>query len=86
MSGWPYRHANKLPLQIETLIVRLKRERPSWAPKIREKLRRAIEDQAVIERILSWLDLWHPLPACGPSPPAEHTSLPLTYHPVPDIA
>jgi hypothetical protein len=30
-----------------------------------------IEDPAVIERILSWLELWHPLPACGPSPPAE---------------
>jgi hypothetical protein len=45
-----------------------------------------IEDPAVIERILSWLGLWHPLPACGPSPPAEHASLPLTYHPVPNIA
>ena len=41
-SRRPYRHANKLPLAIETLIVRLKRERPSWgAPKIREKLRRS---------------------------------------------
>jgi putative transposase len=40
-SRRPYRQANQLPLQIETLIVRLKRERPSWgAPKIREKLRR----------------------------------------------
>ena len=45
-----------------------------------------IEDPAVIERILSWLGLWHPLPACGPSPPAEHASLALAYHPVPDIA
>ena len=35
-----------------------------------------IEDPAVIERILSWLGLWHPLPACGPSSPAEHASLP----------
>jgi putative transposase len=44
-SRRPYRHANKLPLQTETLIVRLKRERPSWgAPKIREKLRRAHGD------------------------------------------
>ena len=34
-------HANRLPFQIEKLIVQLKRERPSWgAPKIREKLRR----------------------------------------------
>lgn len=44
-SRRPYRHANKLPVQIETLIVRLKRERPSWgAPKIREKLRRSRGD------------------------------------------
>lgn len=40
-SRRPYRHANRLPLQIETLIVRLKREYPGWgAPKIRERLRR----------------------------------------------
>jgi putative transposase len=41
-SRRPYRHANRLPFQIEKLIVQLKRERPSWgAPKIREKLRRS---------------------------------------------
>ena len=45
-----------------------------------------IEDPAVIERILSWLGLWQPLPDGGPSPPTGHGSLPLTYHPVPDIA
>ena len=40
-SRRPYRQANQLPLQIEKLIVQLKRERPSWgAPKIREMLRR----------------------------------------------
>ena len=40
-SRRPYRQANQLPFQIEQLIVRLKRERPSWgAPKIRAKLRR----------------------------------------------
>ena len=44
-SRRPYRQANQLPLQIETLIVRLKREHPSWgAPKIREKLRRLHSD------------------------------------------
>ena len=44
-SRRPYRHANQLPLQIETLIVRLKRERPSWgAPKIRERLARLYPD------------------------------------------
>ena len=40
-SRRPYRHANQLPLQIETLIVALKKEYPRWgAPKIRERLRR----------------------------------------------
>jgi len=35
----PYRHPNKLPFQVETAILRLKRDYPSWgAPKIREKL------------------------------------------------
>jgi putative transposase len=44
-SRRPYRHANKLPFQIEKLIVQLKQERPSWgAPKIREKLRRLHSD------------------------------------------
>ena len=40
-SRRPYRQANRLPLQVEKLIVRLRHEHPSWgAPKIREKLRR----------------------------------------------
>ena len=44
-SRRPYRHANQLPVQIETLIVRLKRDKPSWgAPKIREKLSRLYPD------------------------------------------
>jgi len=44
-SRRPYRQANRLPFQTETLIVRLKREHPSWgAPKIREKLRRLHSD------------------------------------------
>lgn len=35
----PYRYANKLPIEIEALILDLKREYPNWgAPKIREKL------------------------------------------------
>jgi helix-turn-helix protein len=39
-SRRPYRHANQLPLVLETHIVRLKRDYPDWgAPKIREKLR-----------------------------------------------
>src|ERR1700747_2729399 len=44
-SRRPYRHANQLPFQIETRIVRLKQDRPSWgAPKIREKLTRLYPD------------------------------------------
>ena len=40
-SRRPYRQANRLPPQLEAVIVRLKREYPDWgAPKIREKLRR----------------------------------------------
>lgn len=35
----PYRHANKLPFQIEKAIVKIKREHSTWgAPKIRDKL------------------------------------------------
>ena len=35
----PYRHPNRLPFQVETAILRIKREHTSWgAPKIREKL------------------------------------------------
>jgi putative transposase len=44
-SRRPYRQANRLPFQIESLIVRLKHDHPSWgAPKIREKLRRECSD------------------------------------------
>jgi putative transposase len=44
-SRRPYRHANRLPFQVETLIVQLKKEHPSWgAPKIREKIRRRHSD------------------------------------------
>lgn len=40
-SRRPYRHANQLPVQVETRIVQLRREHPTWgAPKLREKLRR----------------------------------------------
>jgi len=44
-SRRPYRQANQLPLQIEKLIVSLKKEQPSWgAPKIRERLKRRYPD------------------------------------------
>src|ERR1700704_983875 len=39
-SRRPYRHANRLPFQIEQLILRLKQEHPSWgALKIRDKIK-----------------------------------------------
>ena len=38
-SRAPHRHPNRLPFQVETAILRIKREHTSWgAPKIREKL------------------------------------------------
>lgn len=41
----PYRHANKLPFQVEKAILQIKQQRPSWgAPKIREKLARQYPD------------------------------------------
>jgi putative transposase len=41
----PYRHANKLPFQIERTILAIKQEHPNWgAPKIREKLIRKYSD------------------------------------------
>ena len=44
-SRRPYRHANQLPVQIETLIVRCKKDKPHWgAPKIRERLARLYPD------------------------------------------
>ena len=45
-----------------------------------------IEEPAAIERILSWLGLWQPPPARGPSPPGKGATLPFTYHRVPDVA
>ena len=41
-SRRPYHHANKLPFQVESSILKLKADHPSWgAPKLREKLIRA---------------------------------------------
>jgi putative transposase len=41
-SRRPYRHANKLPYQVERTILGIKKDHPSWgAPKIRDKLIRA---------------------------------------------
>jgi putative transposase len=44
-SRRPYRQANQLPFQLETQIVRLKQDKPSWgAPKIRDRLQRLYPD------------------------------------------
>src|SRR5271170_2305192 len=44
-SRRPYRQANRLPFQVESLIVQLRKEHSTWgAPKIREKLRRLHSD------------------------------------------
>jgi hypothetical protein len=50
-----------------------------------------IDDSAVIKRILKHLKVWDPGPApvqpAGRDPPwPKGENLPLTYHPVPDIA
>ena len=40
-SRRPYRQANRLAFQVESLILQLKKEHPTWgAPKIREKIKR----------------------------------------------
>ncbi len=40
-STKPYKNANKLPIQVETLIVQTKNDKPNWgARKIRERLKR----------------------------------------------
>ena len=42
-SRRPYRHANRLPFQIEQLILQLKEKRASWgANKIRDKIIRMV--------------------------------------------
>src|ERR1700733_6955467 len=39
----PYRYANKLPAQLETMIVTMRREKPTWgARKLRERLLRKL--------------------------------------------
>jgi dTDP-4-dehydrorhamnose reductase len=66
---------------------------PLECPRCKGRMRdiALIEDPGVIQRILEHLGLWTPL-ATGRSPPLvaatwpRHANLPLTYHPVPDIA
>jgi hypothetical protein len=67
---------------------------PLECPKCKGPMRiiALIEDPGVIRRILEHLGQWAPL-ATERSPPSgptaswpRHANLPLTYHPVPDIA
>lgn len=57
----PCRHPNKLPFQLETAILKIKREHKSWgAPKIREKLIRAypvIRPPATSTILPSWKNM-----------------------------
>ena len=47
-SRRPYKQANRLPIQLENLIVSLKEEKPTWgAPKIRERLKQKYPDVQV---------------------------------------
>ena len=72
-AGGRYRHANQLPLAIEKLIVRLKKEYPSWgAPKIRERLRQRWPDVAcpaisTVHAVLDRHGLVAPAPAAPPA-------------------
>ena len=66
---------------------------PLECPKCKGSMRviALIEDPGVIRRILEDLGLWAPQgtqrsPPLGPEAWPVHASLPLTYHPVPDIA
>jgi putative transposase len=57
-----YRQANRLPPQLEAVIVRLKREYPGWgAPKIREKLRQQFTGPHLpaISTVHAVLDRYH---------------------------
>ena len=54
----PYRYANKLPAQIEAMIVTLRREKPTWgARKLRERLLRKLPNDVRV-------------PAAAPSTPS----------------
>ena len=44
----PYRYANKLPAQLEAMIVAMRLERPTWgARKLRERLLRKLPNEAM---------------------------------------
>src|ERR1700739_541599 len=50
----PYRYANKLPAQLEALIVRMRREKPSWgARKLRDRLLRKLPNDVRVTHVRS---------------------------------
>ena len=58
-SRRPYRHANKLPMQIEKLIVKLKKEYPHWgAIKIRETPQNTLSGPAMSRRSAPCTPCW----------------------------
>jgi hypothetical protein len=89
--------ANELAARAKAAWARLIRkvyeDDPLECPKCKGPMRviALIEDPGVIRRILEHLKLWAPLaterslPLAAASVP-RHANLPLTYHPVPDIA
>jgi len=81
----PYRYGNRLPIQVETAIVTLKREKPHWgARKIREKLLRRFSSEvkvpakstihAVLDRhgLVQRRRRGHPRPQGTPLSPGQH--------------
>lgn len=92
-------HLDETPLERATrahwarLIQKVYEVDPLECPKCGHTMRliAVIDDSAVIRRILKHLRLWNPQPK-EPDHPARdppwpaNTTIPLTYHPVPDIA
>ena len=87
-SRRPYRHANQLPLVLETQIVRLKRDYPDWgAPKIREKLRGRCGPPTVPRHQHGARRSRSPWPGAvsraAPAPRRRHRALPTPPPPMP---
>src|SRR5262249_18754360 len=54
-ASTPYRYANKLPAQLEAMIVRMRREKPTWgARKLRERLLRKLPNDGRALSTPSW--------------------------------
>src|SRR6266849_4276968 len=61
----PYRYANKLPAQIEAMIVTMRREKPTWgARKLRERLLRKLPNDVRVPACSG--TICHLCPRAGP--------------------